>query len=224
LDELPEFKRTAIEVLRQPLEERKVLISRANLTLEFPASFMLLASMNPCICGYFNHPFRNCTCTKRAIYWYRRKISGPLLERIDLHIEAESVPFYELVDQEPGESSFIIRERVIKARSIQSLRYKDQYQVHSNAQMKDQDIDKYCETETHAKKFLLNNMHLLQLSARYYNRILKISRTIADLAGSKFIELNHVAEALHFRSLDKPLIIPYTKKKTSSATIYPFAV
>jgi magnesium chelatase family protein len=224
LDELPEFKRTAIEVLRQPLEERKVLISRANLTLEFPASFMLLAAMNPCICGYFNHPLRKCTCSKRAIYWYRRKISGPLLERIDLHIEAESVPLYELVDQEPGESSAAIRERVIKARRIQSIRYKNQYNVYCNAQMKDENMETWCETEEHAKKFLLKNMHLLQLSARSYSRILKISRTIADLAGSKCIELNHVAEALHFRSLDKPLIIPYTKKKTSPATIYPFAV
>ena len=224
LDELPEFKRSAIQVLRQPLEERKVLISRANLTLEFPASFMLLAAMNPCICGYFNHPLRNCTCSKRAIYWYRRKISGPLLERIDLHIEAESVPLYELVEMEPGESSITIRHRVIKARRIQSARYKDQYHVHCNAQMKDEDIDKYCEVETHARKFLLKNMHLLQLSARSYNRILKISRTIADLAGSKCIELNHVAEAVHFRSLDKPLIIPYAKKKTSSKTIYSYAV
>jgi magnesium chelatase family protein len=180
--------------------------------------------MNPCICGYFNHPLRKCTCSKRAIYWYRRKISGPLLERIDLHIEAESVPLYELIEQKPGESSVIIRERVIKARRIQSIRYKNQYGVHCNAHMKDEDIETYCETEEHAKKFLLKNMHLLQLSARSYNRILKISRTIPDLAGSKCIELNHVAEALHFRSLDKPLIIPYTKKKTSSATIYPFAV
>ena len=185
---------------------------------------MLLAAMNPCICGYFNHPLRNCTCSKRAIYWYRRKISGPLLERIDLHIEAESVPLYELVEMEPGESSITIRQRVIKARRIQSARHKDQYHVHCNAQMRDEDIDKYCEVETHAKKFLLKNMHLLQLSARSYNRILKISRTIADLAGSKFIELNHVAEALHFRSLDKPLKIPSAKNKKPSTTIYPFAV
>jgi magnesium chelatase family protein len=224
LDELPEFRRSAIEVLRQPLEERKVLISRANLTLEFPASFMLFAAMNPCLCGYFNHPLRVCTCSKRTIYWYRRKISGPLLERIDLHIEAESVPLCELVEQDPGESSAIILQRVIKARRIQSIRYKNQYGVYCNAHMKDEDIETWCQTEEHAKKFLLKNMHLLQLSARSYSRILKISRTIADLAGSKCIELNHVAEALHFRSLDKPLVIPYAKKKSSSATIYPFAV
>ncbi len=226
LDELPEFKRTVIEVLRQPLEERKVFIARAKMALEFPASFMLLAAMNPCLCGYFGHPLRSCTCSGRAIYWYRRKISGPLLERIDLHIEAESVPLHELMEiNTPSEASSVIRERVIKARKIQSLRYKDKENVYCNAQMPDQDIDSYCKTDETAKKYLLKNMHLLQLSARSYSRILKVARTIADLAGSNLIELNHVAEAIHFRSLDKPLIVPYTKKtKTPVPKIYPFAV
>lgn len=224
LDELPELKRTAIEALRQPLEDRKVHISRTKGSFEYPASFMFLACMNPCLCGYFNHQYRTCTCSKRAIYWYRRKISGPLLERIDLHIEAESVPLHDLIKQDPGESSENIRNRVIKARNIQSQRFIGQPDIHCNAQMADQDIDTYCIVETHAKKFLLNSIHSLQLSARSYTRILKVSRTIADLVGSGIIEINHVAEALHFRSLDKPLIIPYTKKKTAPATVYPFAV
>ena len=217
LDELPEFKRSAIEVLRQPLEERKVLISRAQMSIEYPASFMLLASMNPCLCGYFNHPFRSCTCNRRAIYWYRRKISGPLLERIDLHIEAESIPLHELMELEPGEPSATIRQRVIKARAIQSERYSGNDSVHCNAQMADKDVDRYCNIDTSAKRFLFKNIRELQLSARSYMRILKVRRTIADLGGSKIIELNHVAEAIHFRSLDKPLIIPYTKR----TKIYP---
>ena len=224
LDELPEFKRAAIEVLRQPLEERKIIISRAKMVLEFPASFMLLASMNPCICGYLNHHQRQCNCSVASIYNYRRKISGPLLERIDLHIEAESLALKDLVCQEKGESSHIIRTRVIKARKLQSIRYKEQAKIYCNAQMSDQDVDLYCDIESHAKRFLLNNIHLLQLSARSYNRILKVSRTIADLADSKMIELDHVAEALHFRSLDKPLAIIRPKKKKPIATVYPFAV
>lgn len=212
LDELPEFKRSVIEVLRQPLEERKVIIARTKMTLEYPASFMFFASMNPCLCGYFNHPLRDCTCSNKAIYWYRRKISGPLLERIDLHIEAESVPLNQLMDQHSGESSSIIRQRVIRARKIQSLRYKNDPHVHCNAQMPDTFIDSYCSIDQTANKYLFKKMHLLQLSARSYSRILKVSRTIADLAASKLIELNHVAEALHFRSLDKPLVVNYSKK------------
>jgi magnesium chelatase family protein len=219
LDELPEFKRTAIEVLRQPLEERKVLIARAKIALEYPASFMFLASMNPCICGYFNHPLRACTCSRRAIYWYRKKISGPLLERIDLHIEVESVPIEELMEQQSGESSTIIRQRIIKAREIQSIRYKEQSHIYCNAQMPDTDMDIYCGTEEIARRYLLKSIDRLQLSARSYTRILKVARTIADLAFSKSIELNHVAEAIHFRSLDKPLVIPYTKKSKPYARI-----
>jgi magnesium chelatase family protein len=214
LDELPEFKRSTIEVLRQPLEDRKVLISRAKMSLEFPSSFILLAAMNPCMCGYFGHPLRACTCSRRAIYWYRRRISGPLLERIDLHVEVESVPLCELMEINiPAESSSVIRERVIRARKIQSARFSELTGVHCNAQMPDHEIEKYCRMEETAKKFLLKMMHQLQLSARSYTRILKVSRTIADLSKSEFIELTHVAEAIHFRSLDKPLIVPYNNKK-----------
>jgi len=212
LDELPEFKRSVIEVLRQPLEERRVLIARARMALEYPASFMFIASMNPCLCGYFNHPLRACTCSKRAIYWYRRKISGPLLERIDLHIEVDPVPLHELMDnQEPGESSVTIRERVIRARKIQSFRYKNDPSTHCNAQMPDADIEPYCALDESAKRYLIKTMHLLQLSARSYSRILKLSRTIADLAASRLIELSHVAEAIHYRTLDKPLVVSYHK-------------
>jgi len=212
LDELAEFKRSVIEVLRQPLEERKLIIARAKMTLEYPASFMLLAAMNPCLCGYLGHPLRPCTCSKRAIYWYRRKISSPLLERIDLHIEAEPVPLNELMEFHiPSESSAVIRERVIRARKIQSLRFKNEKQVYCNAQMPDAQIENFCVIDAAAKKYLLTKMELLQLSARSYTRILKVARTIADLAGSSIIELNHVAEALHFRSLDKPLTIPPKK-------------
>ena len=220
LDELPEFKRTAIEVLRQPLEERKVLIARTKMTLEYPASFIFLASMNPCICGYFNHPLRACTCSRRAIYWYREKISGPLLERIDLHIEVESVCMEELMEQQTGDSSSVMRQRVIKARQIQSLRYKDQPHIYCNAQIPDPDMDRYCSIEEIARRFLLKSIDRLQLSVRSYTRILKVARTIADLASGNIIELNHVAEAIHFRSLDKPLIIPYTKKIKSHGRIH----
>jgi magnesium chelatase family protein len=212
LDELPEFKRSAIEVLREPLEERKIRIARAQMSVEYPASFMLVASMNPCLCGNFNNPWKQCTCSKRAIYWYRRKISGPLLERIDLHVEVDAVPFTEMMEQENGEASAVIRQRVIKARKIQSERFTKMKEVHCNAQMPDKHIDDFCKLGAPARHFLFTKIEALQLSARSYSRILKISRTIADLAGSACIELNHIAEAIHFRSLDKPLVIPYNKK------------
>lgn len=215
LDELPEFKRTTIEVLRQPLEERKVFIARAKAGIEYPAAFQLIASMNPCLCGYFNHPFRICTCSKSAIYWYRRKVSGPLLERIDLHIEAESLSMNDLIESEPGESSETIRKRVIAARKIQSARYQDLPDVHCNAQMPEQYIDTFCNIEPHARKFLLKTIDMLQLSVRSYCRILKVSRTIADLKGCTEIELSHVAEAIHLRNLDKPLIVPQQNKPIS---------
>lgn len=220
LDELPEFKRSVIEVLRQPLEERKLVIARTKMTLEYPASFMLLAAMNPCMCGYLGHPLRPCTCSKRAIYWYRRKISSPLLERIDLHVEAEPVPLFDLLEiNVPGESSSTIRERVIKARKIQLQRFKHTKHTHSNAQMPDGFIETFCLIEASAKKFLLKNIDLLQLSPRSYTRILKVARTIADLAGSSLIELVHVAEALHFRCLDKPLLVTDKKPKARIANI-----
>jgi magnesium chelatase family protein len=212
LDELPEFKRTAIEVLRQPLEERKVLIARAQMALSYPASFMLLASMNPCPCGYMNHSFRACTCSKKAIHWYRRKISGPLLERIDLHIEVDPVPLHELMEQPAGETSALIRKRVIATRNVQSERFKNLDNIHCNSQMPDKDIETFCSMDTKTKNFLFSKMDTLQLSARSYTRILKVARTIADMACSSAIELGHIAEAIHFRSLDKPLVIPYQKK------------
>ncbi len=208
LDELPEFRRSTIEVMRQPLEDRKVLISRAKLSVEFPASFILLAAMNPCICGYFGHPTRTCTCNKTALYWYRRKISGPLLERIDLHIEVDPLSGFEIVEQ-PGrpESSYLVRQRVIKARAIQSRRLRFYPGIYNNAQMPDKIIEKACQMEQETKAFLLRQIDVLQMSARSYSRVLKLSRTIADLAGSVIVDLPHVAEALHFRSLDRPLSI-----------------
>jgi len=214
LDELPEFKRSVIEVLRQPLEERKVLIARAKMSLGFPATFMLLASMNACPCGYYGHPTRKCTCSSRAVWWYRRKISGPLLDRIDLQVEAEPTPFKELMElNEPCDSSATIRQRVINARKKQLKRFRNQTMIHCNAQITDHLLTTYCKVETHALKFLLKSMDQHDLSFRAYSRILKVGRTIADLAGSEWIEINHIAEAIHFRSLDKPLVINFQSKQ-----------
>jgi len=206
LDELPEFRRSTIEVMRQPLEDRKVLISRAKLSLEYPASFILLASMNPCLCGYFGHPTRVCTCNKRALYWYRRRISGPLLERIDLHIEVEPVALSELMQHKvKPESSAFVRERVIKARAIQSKRYQNFPGIYNNAQMPDRMLEKACYLGAETQRFLLQQIERFQLSTRSYSRILKVARTIADLAGHCSIDLPHIAEAIHFRVLDRPL-------------------
>ena len=221
LDELPEFKRSVIEVLRQPLEERKLLIARAKMTLEYPAAFMLIAAMNPCLCGYLGHPLRPCTCSRKSILWYRRKIASPLLERIDLHIEAEPVPLHKLIEtDESSENSDTIRKRVINARDIQSLRYAQNENIYCNAQMPEQMIDTFCNVEPAAKKFLIKQMQVLQLSPRSYTRILKVARTIADLTNSATIELNHMAEALHYRCLDKPLIVPANKLYTAQQTSY----
>jgi magnesium chelatase family protein len=206
LDELPEFKRSAIEVLRQPLEERKVIISRAKMSVQYPASFMLLAAMNPCLCGYYGHPVRKCICSKRAMWWYRRRISGPLLERIDLHIDVESVPLSEMMAMEnAGECSAFIRKRVVAARNIQTARFKNLEGVFCNAQMPHVLIDEYCCVEESIRKFLIKTIDHQQLSPRSYHRVLKVARTIADLKASKMIELPHIAEALHFRGLDKPI-------------------
>lgn len=226
LDELLEFKRSVIEVLRQPMEERKVLIARAKMSIEYPSSFMLIAATNPCFCGYFGHPTRKCTCSRRAIYWYRRRISGPLIERIDLHVEVEPLPMHELVDvNEVAESSSVIRERVIKARKIQLARFSQKTGAIYNAHMHDRDIERFCVTDEAAKKYLLKVLDQQQLSARSYSRILKLARTIADLAGKSEIGLSHIAEAIHFRSLDKPLIIPASKNKIVHAhSTYPFAI
>jgi magnesium chelatase family protein len=215
LDELPEFRRAVIEVLRQPLEERKITIARAKGILEFPASFMFLASMNPCVCGYYRHPTRLCTCSKRSIYWYRRKISGPLLDRIDLHIEAEPISTREIMeDSMLPESSYSIRERVLRAKQKQWERFKESA-IRSNAQIPERDLHFYCKVEEHARKYLAKIMNQYSMTARSYGRILKVARTIADLANKNLIEMSHVAEAVHFRNFDKPLVIEYDRKTKS---------
>ncbi|MEJ7589345.1 MAG: YifB family Mg chelatase-like AAA ATPase [Ferruginibacter sp.] len=203
LDELPEFKRTVLEVMRQPMEERKVTISRAKIALEFPASFMLIASMNPCPCGYFNHPERECTCPPGAVQKYLNKVSGPLLDRIDLHVEVTPVAFSELSSTRQFEKSERIRERVIKAREIQEERYKDHDGVYANAQMSSKMLKEICVINNASQNLLKIAMERLNLSARAYDRILKVSRTIADLAGSQDIKAEHLAEAIQYRSLDR---------------------
>jgi magnesium chelatase family protein len=203
LDELPEFKRTVLEVMRQPMEERRVTISRAKITIDFPASFMLVSSMNPCPCGYFNHPERECTCPPGAVQKYLNKISGPLLDRIDLHVEVTPVPFSELSAKRETESSGSIRERVIKAREIQAERFKDQEGVYCNAHIGSKLLKKICIIDTPSQKLLKTAMERLQLSARAYDRIMKVSRTIADLDGSEAIKPEHLAEAIQYRNLDR---------------------
>lgn len=203
LDELPEFKRTVLEVMRQPMEERRVTISRTKVTLDFPASFMLLASMNPCPCGFYNHPEKECTCPPGAVQKYLNKISGPLLDRIDLHVEVTPVPFNELTQKEEGEKSEKIRERVINARAIQTERYKDMPSMYANAQMSTKHLQLFCQLDSIAEAILKKAMEKLSLSARAYDRILKVSRTIADLESSPNIKVEHVAEAIQYRSLDR---------------------
>jgi magnesium chelatase family protein len=208
LDELPEFRRSVIEVLRQPLEEGRICIGRAKAILEFPASFMLVASMNPCPCGYFGDPVHSCSCSRRAIQWYRRKISGPLMDRFDLHMEAEAVSLSEMMDAEStAESSAAIQARVMRSRDLQQERFTGTA-ITCNAKIPDKDLHRYCNAEEHAKKFLARTLEQQHLSVRAYARILKLARTIADLGNKSCIELSHVAEAVHFRSLDKPLSIP----------------
>ena len=203
LDELPEFKRTVLEVMRQPIEERKVTISRARVAVDFPASFMLIASMNPCPCGFYNHPERDCCCPPGGVQKYLNKISGPLLDRIDLHVEVTPVSFNELSDTNRQESSVSIRERVIKARDIQSERYKNSPGVYCNAHMSSKMLKEICVINTVGVNLLKTAMQKLNLSARAYDRILKVSRTIADLTGTEEILPEHVAEAIQYRSLDR---------------------
>jgi magnesium chelatase family protein len=204
LDELPEFKRTVLEVMRQPMEERKVTISRARMALDFPASFMLIASMNPCPCGFFNHPQKECTCPPGAVQKYLNKISGPLLDRIDLHVEVTPVAFEELAQSGAVfERSAGIRERVIKARDLQSKRYAQERDIYANAQMNSRLLKKLCSVDEPSMKMLQSAMERLNLSARAYDRILRVSRTIADLEGSINIQAHHLAEAIHYRSLDR---------------------
>jgi magnesium chelatase family protein len=203
LDELPEFKRTVLEVMRQPMEERRVTISRAKIAVDFPASFMLIASMNPCPCGYYNHPEKECTCPPGAVQKYLNKISGPLLDRIDLHVEVTPVPFSELSSQINGESSTDIRNRVIRARDKQAERFKDNPGVYANAQMSSKQLKEICVIDKVGQNLLKAAMEKLNLSARAYDRILKVSRTIADLADSENIKPEYLAEAIQYRSLDR---------------------
>ena len=204
LDELPEFKRTVLEVMRQPMEERKVTISRAKMSVEFPASFMLIASMNPCPCGFFNHPDKECVCGPAVVKRYLNKISGPLLDRIDLHVEVTPVSYDEISARgTESESSKDIRLRVIGARKIQEERFKDMEGIYSNAQMPTKLVREVCELDKASLVLLKKAMERLQLSARAYDRILKVARTGADLAGSDNISMEHLAEAIQFRSLDR---------------------
>ncbi|MEO1053558.1 MAG: YifB family Mg chelatase-like AAA ATPase [Bacteroidota bacterium] len=203
LDELPEFKRTALEVMRQPMEERKVTISRAKVTLDFPSNFMLVASMNPCPCGYYNHPEKECVCGPGVVQRYLNKVSGPLLDRIDLHVEVTPVSFDQMTADRKSESSAEIRARVEEARSIQANRFGQDQHIHSNAMMPSQMVKEVCAVNQAGKMLLKTAMEKLGLSARAYDRILKVSRTIADLAASEEIKIEHLAEAIQYRSLDR---------------------
>lgn len=203
LDELPEFPRSVLEVLRQPLEDRVVTISRAKYSVEYPASFTLVASMNPCPCGYLNHPTRKCTCTTGEIKRYLQKISGPLLDRIDIHIEVSPVPVEDLQDREEGESSSSIRARVIRARQIQQRRFAGFDGIHCNAAMPSRLMEEFCRIDGKGREVLRMAMERLSMSARAYSKILKVARTIADLDDSPTIELPHLTEAIQYRTLDR---------------------
>lgn len=203
LDELPEYKRSALEVMRQPLEDRKITIARAKNTVEYPASFMLVAAMNPCPCGHYGDPTHACTCTPSMVHHYLSKISGPLLDRIDLQIEIQPVAFEQLSAKEPAEPSANIRERVIKARKIQEQRFKDSPGIYCNAQMSSKMLRKYAELDQQSVSILRSAMERMHMSARAYDRILKVARTIADLEGCSDIQMNHIAEAVGYRNLDR---------------------
>ncbi|MFM1876188.1 MAG: hypothetical protein RL266_1925 [Bacteroidota bacterium] len=203
LDELPEFQRTVLEVMRQPLEDRVVNISRARLSVEYPSSFMLVASMNPCPCGFYNHPEKDCVCAPGVVQKYLNKISGPLLDRIDIHIEVTPVPINELADFRPAEKSEDVRNRVITAREKQIQRFKANPAVHSNAMMGTKLLKEVCKIDEAGREMLKKATDRLGLSARAFDRILKVSRTIADLEGSEKIEPAHLAEAIQYRSLDR---------------------
>ncbi len=203
LDELPEFKRTVLEVMRQPMEERRVTISRAKISIEYPANFMLIASMNPCPCGYFNHPEKECVCGPGIVQRYLSKISGPLLDRIDLHVEVVPVSFDEMTANRKTETSAEIRERVVRAREIQAGRFSGQESIYCNAMMPSNMVKEICSVNDAGKSLLKTAMERLGLSARAYDRILKVSRTVADLAGNAEIRVEHLAEAIQYRSLDR---------------------
>jgi len=203
LDELPEFKRTVLEVMRQPMEERRVTISRAKVSIEYPANFMLVASMNPCPCGYYNHPEKECVCGSATVQRYLSKISGPLLDRIDLHVEVVPVSFDEMTANRRVENSESIRERVVRAREVQTLRFALHRNIYCNAMMPSNMVKKICAVDDVGNGLLKTAMERLGLSARAYDRILKVSRTIADLAASDNIKAEHLAEAITYRSLDR---------------------
>ncbi len=203
LDEFPEFSRTALEVMRQPLEDRNITVARAKYTLQYPASFMLVASMNPCPCGYYTHPTKECTCSPSQVQRYLGRISGPLLDRIDLQVEIQPVPFKDLRDAPSGESSSEIRRRVVAARAIQQERYKDFPGVHCNAQMNSRMIAEWATPDQEAMKILEQTMTRFDMSARAYDRILKVARTIADLEASSSITSSHMREAVSYRNLDR---------------------
>ena len=205
LDELPEFARNVLEVMRQPLEDGKVTISRSKMSIEFPANFMLVCAMNPCPCGYFTDPAKECSCTQLQIQKYMAKISGPLLDRIDLHIEVPAVKFNDLAAKAPGEPSTTVRERVVAAREIQLKRFEHRKGMFKNADMQSKDLQKYCALDAAGQELLKMAISKLGLSARAYDRILKVGRTIADLAGSEDIHLEHLSEAIQYRSLDRSL-------------------
>ena len=203
LDEMPELSRSVLEVLRQPLEDRKISISRAKYSVEYPCSFMLVASMNPCPCGYYGDPTHNCVCTPGQIQHYMNKISGPLLDRIDIHCEIQAVPFAELSRLNPGEPSANIRRRVIKARKIQEERFKPYKGIHCNAMMTEKMLHEFAEPDASSLDMLRKAMERLKLSARAYSRILKVARTIADLEGSEHVKIYHIGEAIGYRNLDR---------------------
>jgi magnesium chelatase family protein len=203
LDELPEFKRTVLEVMRQPLEEKRIMVSRAKFSVEYPASFMLIAAMNPCPCGYYNHPEKECVCAPGVVQRYLNKISGPLLDRIDIHVEVTPVAFGELTKDRVSEKSETVRQRVIKAREMQDKRFSAVDNLYCNAQMTAKKIQSICKINDAGRQLLKTAMERLGLSARAYDSILKVSRTIADLDGSEEIQNQHLAEAIQYRSLDR---------------------
>jgi magnesium chelatase family protein len=205
LDELPEFKKNVLEVLRQPMEEGHVTIARAIMSITYPARFMLVAAMNPCPCGYFSDPNHECTCTYTKIRRYRSKISGPLMDRIDIHVEVPGVPYKDLASEQNAKTSADIRERMNRARAIQSERLR-RTTIHCNAQMNNRQIRRYCNVDPNSHRLLEAAIDKLGLSARAYNRILRIGRTIADLEGADGIGANHVSEAIQYRSLDRATI------------------
>jgi magnesium chelatase family protein len=203
LDELPEFNRNVLEVMRQPLEDRRITISRARFSVDYPAGFMLVTSMNPCPCGYYNHPERPCLCSPNSVQKYMNRISGPLLDRIDIQVEIVPVPFEKISDHTPSESSEAVRKRVMRARAVQEARFKDSDGVYCNAQMTPRQLHTYVKPDQGGLECLKTAMQRLNFSARAYDRILKVSRTIADLEGAKQVTASHLAEAINYRSLDR---------------------